>query len=234
MWTTLGALALGTAVGLRHALEPDHLTAVSTLVVDARDARRGMWLGAAWGLGHTISLVLVGTFLLVTETALSPRATSALELAVAVMLVVLGVRSLVAAVREGTRGTIHAHAHRFGVRNAIGGKAGAHTHAGPAAHLHLAGKTLAWRPLVVGLVHGLAGSGAITALVFAKLPTLPSRLAYITLFGLGSCLGMAAISGLAGAGLRHLAAYKRSISIFAGTLSIAVGIAWAIPELTTL
>ena len=227
MFASIGGILLGLLLGLRHAFEPDHLTAVSTLVVDARGARSGMLLGAVWGLGHTISLVVVGTALLVTGAVLPERTAAVFELCVAVMLVALGTRSLVMAFREGPRGPTRHHHH--GTEE--------HVHAGAEQHVHVAGRALAWRPLVVGLVHGLAGSGAITALVFAELPTLGSRVAYITLFGLGSIAGMAIASGVAGASLRRLAdtpARRRSITIVSGLLSIGLGIAWSIPELALL
>jgi ABC-type nickel/cobalt efflux system permease component RcnA len=224
---SLGGMLLGTLVGVRHAFEPDHLTAVSTMVADARDARRGALLGALWGVGHTISLVVVGTLVLATGTALPERAEAAFELAVAVMLIVLGVLALVRAAREGEHGPIHHHHHR----------GTAHTHAGPAAHVHVAGATLARRPLFIGLVHGLAGSGAMTALVFAELPDLASRIAYITLFGIGSIGGMALASAVAGASLYRFARHRRiqrAVGLGTGVLSIGVGVAWAFPQLAAL
>jgi len=218
---------LGVLLGLRHAFEPDHLTAVSTLVVEVRDARRGMLLGAVWGLGHTISLVVVGTMLLVTGAVLPARAAALFELIVAAMLVVLGMRSLVVTLRDRERDPAHHHEH----------ERGAHVHAGPDAHVHVAGRTLAWRPLLVGLVHGLAGSGALTALAFAAIPTFAARVAYIVLFGLGSVAGMSIASGLAGASLQRAAtsrARRRVIAVASGLVSIALGIVWAIPELAVL
>jgi ABC-type nickel/cobalt efflux system permease component RcnA len=222
VFASIGAILLGIAIGLRHALEPDHLAAVSTLVIEARSARRAMWLGVAWGIGHTISLVVVGSLLLATGTMLPDRAATGFELAVAVMLVALGIRSILRAVRDAERGPVHRHHHRRT----------AHDHAGPQAHVHVGGRALAWRPLVVGLVHGLAGSGAITALVFAELPSLASRVVYIVVFGAGSIVGMAITSGIAGASLGRIAGARRcAFSIAVGVLSIGVGIAWAIPEL---
>ncbi|MCW5809249.1 MAG: urease accessory protein, partial [Deltaproteobacteria bacterium] len=106
-----GGVALGFAIGLRHALEPDHLTAVSTLVVDARGAQRGALLGALWGVGHTLALLAVGSVLLATSSTLPDRAADMLELAVAAMLVVLGIRSLARAVHDGERGPVHGHRH---------------------------------------------------------------------------------------------------------------------------
>jgi len=227
MFATLGGVVLGLLLGLRHAFEPDHLTAVSTMVIETRDARRGALLGAVWGLGHTISLVAVGTTLLVTGAVMPERTAALFELGVAVMLVILGSRSLWLSVRDGARGEVHHHRHGED----------AHVHAAPAVHVHVGGRALAWRPLVVGLVHGLAGSGAITALVFAELPTLAMRVVYITLFGIGSIAGMAIASGMAGASVQRAAATprrRRAVSLAIGALSIALGIAWAIPELAVL
>lgn len=224
MLLSAGGALLGLLVGLRHAFEPDHLTAVSTLVGEAAGGRRGTLLGVIWGIGHTASLVTVGALLLATGAALPARAAAAFELAVALMLIVLGARALWLGVRAGERGPLRHHRHG----------ASAHVHPAPGDHVHLGGRTLALRPLLVGLVHGLAGSGALTALVFAELPDLPSRIIYIALFGLGSILGMAAASGAVGASLgraAHTAHRQRAVAVASGALSIGLGIAWAIPEL---
>jgi high-affinity nickel-transport protein len=193
-------MLLGLLVGLRHAFEPDHLTAMATLVGETRDARRGAMLGAIWGVGHTISLVVVGLVLIAVGEALPTRLAVVFELAVAVVLVVLGVRTIL------------------------------HRHDGPAAHVHISRATLAWRPLAVGLVHGLAGSGALTAIVFAQLPSTTSRIAYISLFGLGSVAGMAAASAVTGASLGAVPGRtQRTLLVGAGVLSIVLGIAWSVP-----
>jgi high-affinity nickel-transport protein len=211
---SFAGIVLGILVGLRHAFEPDHLTAVSTLVTEASSARRGAALGALWGLGHTVSLVVVGMILLVAGASLPERVAAGFELAVSAMLIGLGARSIV-------RASVPAQAH-------------AHAHADAVPHLHVAGRIVAWRPLVVGLVHGLAGSGALTALVFAQLPTTALRLVYISLFGAGSVAGMAIASGLAGASL-HAAVRRRgvarSLALATGALSIVVGCLWAVPML---
>ena len=224
MLGSLGGILLGLLLGLRHAFEPDHLTAVSTLVVETCDTRRGMVLGAIWGLGHTVSLALVGTLLLATGSAVPPAAANAFELVVAVMLVLLGLRAIARAIRGGDRDLVHHHRHGDGQ----------HAHAGPASHVHPAGTSIALRPLIVGLVHGLAGSGAITALVLSRLPTMATRVVYLALFGLGSCAGMAIASGVAGASLHRFAAFaprRRAFTMVTGVLSICVGVAWAIPEI---
>ncbi|HET9620946.1 MAG TPA: hypothetical protein VFP84_06260 [Kofleriaceae bacterium] len=228
MTASLAGILLGLFVGLRHAFEPDHLTAVSTLVSEASTARRGAVLGALWGLGHTLSLVVVGLVLLVVGVSLPARVAAGFELAVSAMLIVLGARAVARAIRKRSHGG-PATPHRHGAR--------AHAHADAAPHIHLAGRIVLWRPLVVGVVHGLAGSGGLTALVFAELPTTALRLVYITLFGVGSVAGMAIASGLAGASL-HAAArlrdVRRTLSLVTGALSIVVGCLWAVPMLAVL
>ncbi|MEO7097260.1 MAG: hypothetical protein ABI175_28625 [Polyangiales bacterium] len=218
---SLGGIVLGLLVGIRHAFEPDHLTAISNLVVETKDARRGALLGAIWGLGHTLSLLIVGIVLLVLGVVLPTSLAAGFECAVAVMLIILGIRSILRAAREhGGPVTTHRHgAHE-------------HVHAAGPAHLHLGRTTFAWRPLAIGLVHGLAGSGALTALVFAELPGTALRIAYITLFGAGSIAGMAIASGIAGASLGAVARgprAQRSIGLVTGVVSVAVGIGGGIP-----
>jgi ABC-type nickel/cobalt efflux system permease component RcnA len=227
MWPSLGGLLLGLVVGLRHAFEPDHLAAVSTLVAESASARKGALLGAIWGLGHTISLVVVGVALLALGAAMPARLGVALELGVALMLIGLGVRALHRAVRDGGRGPFHHH-HHAGT---------GHSHAAPAAHFHLGRWVLAWRPLGIGLVHGLAGSGALTALVFAELPSNGARILYMVLFGAGSVVGMAMASGIAGASLHAVSRSRRSrriLGLASGALSIGVGLLWGLPLLGAL
>lgn len=210
---------LGIALGMRHALEPDHLAAVSTLASEQRSARAGMWIGALWGVGHSLALVLVAGGLTLVEVQMPPRLQQVFELLVAVMIVGLGVRAIRRAVREGREGPHHEH-HHGGVL---------HTHAAPSSHLHVDTWTLATRPLVVGLLHGLAGSGALTALVFAELPSMGARLGYIALFGAGSVVGMALLTGLAGVPLlrvSHRPQTAAAILGLAGVASVLVGLWW--------
>jgi ABC-type nickel/cobalt efflux system permease component RcnA len=223
MFATLGGMLLGLVVGVRHAFEPDHLAAVSTMVTESRGARRGALLGAIWGIGHTLALVIVGVALLIAGSLVPARVESALELAVAVMLVGLGTRAIVRAVRDGRSGAVSPHSH--------GGQR--HVHAAPdGGHVHLGETPLAWRPLAIGVIHGLAGSGGLTALVFAELPSDAARVVYIALFGAGSIAGMALASGLAGASLARVTRgpeTMRRLGAAAGLLSIVVGVAWGAP-----
>jgi len=207
---------------MRHALEPDHIAAVSTLVTGERNSYKAALLGACWGLGHTLSLLVVGTALVALRAEMPPRLADAFELGVALMLVGLGLRAIYLAARQGPAGPIHAHHHGSRV----------HVHRGAPAHIHIGAWTLARRPLIVGAVHGLAGSGALTALVVTTLPSTTARLTYMAVFGLGSTLGMAALSGLLGWPLARFGANRgvaRAVSLAVGCTSTVLGLAWGYP-----
>jgi hypothetical protein len=201
MFELLSGWLLGVLLGMRHALEADHLAAVSTLITDGQARFRGAFLGAIWGIGHTVALFGVGCVLALLKARMPDSLATVFELGVSVMLVYLGVRAV-----------------RRALRHVEG-------------HVHV-GSGVAARPLVVGLVHGLAGSGALTALVVAELPSVPARLAYIGLFGLGSVLGMALLSGLAGwplAALGQSPRMLRGLSAVTGSVSVVLGIVWGYP-----
>lgn len=206
---------------MRHAFEPDHLAAVSTLAAENRGIRGGLFLGALWGVGHSAALLLVGGTLAVLEAQMPVRLADAIELLVGAMIIGLGLRAIIRAIKEGKAGKVHSHDHG-GVR---------HVHPAPPSHLHLRRWTLATRPLLIGVVHGLAGSGALTALVLTELPTVGARLTYIALFGLGSVVGMALLTGLFGLPLGKL---KQSPRVFAvcsllvGLVSVGAGAWWSL------
>jgi hypothetical protein len=219
---SLVGLLVGVAMGARHALDPDHLAAVSVLAADAPGARRGALLGALWGIGHAAALLGTGLVLAVLAAELPPALCDAFELAVAVMLIVLGARAIHRVLRGPGDGPniFHAHARV------------SHRHAGPPAHVHVARRTLALRPLAVGVVHGLAGSGALTALVLARMPSPHLRFAYMALFSVGSIVGMCVLSGLAGWPLARIARHPRAARLLLGTVgaaSAALGLIWGWP-----
>ena len=214
--------AFGSLLGMRHALEPDHLTAVSTLVTGERNSYRAAMLGAFWGLGHTLSLVVVGAVLIVLRAEMPARVADLFELFVAIMLVGLGTRAIVLAVRQGPLGPTHTHQHGHVL----------HRHAATTPHVHVGRWTLARRPLLVGAVHGLAGSGALTALVLATLTSTTARITYMALFGFGSTVGMAILSALLGWPLAKIGANRtmmRALSVTVGCLSIGLGLFWGYP-----
>jgi nitrile hydratase accessory protein len=210
---------LGTLLGMRHALEPDHLAALSTLLTGERNIRKAAWLGAYWGIGHTLTLLVAGTLLVMLRADMPAMASDLLACAVVLLLVGFGFRAIHLSVRQASAGSTHSHTH-------------------PASASALSGRwTLARRPLLVGAVHGLAGSGALTALVMATLPSMGARLIYLLLFGVGSTLGMAALSGLMGWPLARVGthgAVARGISLAVGCISIMLGVYWGLPLLVRL
>jgi high-affinity nickel-transport protein len=206
---SLAGWMLGLLFGMRHALEPDHLAAVSTLVAEDGRAGRGALLGAFWGAGHTLALLAAGTALAVLQSQMPERLSEVFELGVAVLLLWLGVRAMVRALRKGT--------------HARGAAACPHEH----VELRYLPRWTICRPVLAGIVHGLAGSGALTALVFAGLPSNAARLAYLGLFGLGSVMGMALLSGLAGWPLARAARSPRAgaaVAATAGAFSAGMGV----------
>jgi High-affinity nickel-transport protein len=218
---------LGSLLGMRHALEPDHLAAVSTLVTGERNSYKAAFLGICWGLGHTLALIAVGTVLVILRAEMPVRIADAFEFCVALMLVGLGLRAIYLAVRQGPAGPAHVHHHGHKV----------HVHQGAPAHIHIGTWTLARRPLLVGAIHGLAGSGALTALVLTTLPSTAARLTYMVVFGLGSTLGMAALSGLLGWPLAHAGSHRRlarALSLVVGCISTTLGLVWGYPLLGRL
>jgi High-affinity nickel-transport protein len=214
-------------LGMRHALEPDHIAAVSTLVSDEQSSVRAAWLGVCWGIGHTLTLFVVGLGLVLVQSEIPAGLADVFEIIVSVMLIGLGMRSVLQAARLGSRGPATLHKHRWIV----------HQHPGMPAHVHIGKWTLARRPLLVGAVHGLAGSGALAALVLTTLPSTASRLAYMIVFGLGSTVGMAALSGLLGWPLARLGTHEhvtRGISFVVGCMSMVLGVVWGYPLVVRL
>jgi hypothetical protein len=209
-------------LGMRHALEPDHLAAVSTLVSREQSGYRAALLGACWGLGHTIALLVVGLGLVLLRGEMPAALADTFEIAVAAMLIALGIRSVLQSARLGGKGPARLHSHRWVI----------HQHSGVPAHVHIGNWTFARRPLLVGALHGLAGSGALAALVLATLPSTAARVAYMALFGLGSIVGMAALSGILGWPLARLGAHKnvtRGVSFVVGCVSMVLGVVWGYP-----
>jgi High-affinity nickel-transport protein len=218
---------LGSLLGMRHALEPDHLAAVSTLVTGERNGYKAALLGACWGLGHTLALLAAGAALVVLRAEMPSYTADLFELCVALMLIALGLRAIYLASRQGPRGPVHVHHHGHRV----------HVHGGTPAHIHIGTWTLARRPLIVGAIHGLAGSGALTALVLTTLPSTAARISYMVLFGLGSTVGMAALSGLLGWPLARVGRHRglaRAVSLVVGCVSTVLGLMWGYPLLNRL
>jgi hypothetical protein len=213
--TVLG-LFWGLAQGMRHALEPDHLAAVSTLVADRKSARSAASYALAWGVGHALVLLVFGGALLAIRGHVPVRVGAGFELLVAAMLAVLGLRGLRLAFVPPTAA-------------ADDHDEDPHVHAGPADHLHLSGLTLSRRPLIVGCIHGLAGSGALAALVMPGMKSALMGILYLTLYGGGAALGMATVAGVVGVPMARLVRARRGVPVLlggTGALSLVLGLAW--------
>jgi nitrile hydratase accessory protein len=210
----VASAGLGTLLGMRHALEPDHLAALSTLLTGERNVRKAAWLGVYWGIGHTLTLLMAGTLLVVLRADMPAMASDVLAAAVVLLLVGFGFRAIYLSADQAS-GPTHSH-----------------THGAASVSARMGRWTLARRPLLVGAVHGLAGSGALTALVMATIPSMGARLIYLVLFGVGSTLGMAALSGLMGWPIARVGthgAVARCVSLAVGCTSIMLGLYWGYP-----
>ncbi len=195
-------LALGFTLGLKHALDADHLVAVSTIVSGRRGILGSSIVGGLWGLGHTLSLVVVGLLVIALHIEIPERVAMAMEFTVALMLVVLGINVL----RTMRRGDIRVHSHEHAghahahVHARDGEKAGdpGHHHHGSVAEAIREGLSGGKRSVFIGMVHGLAGSAALMLLVLSTIPSAGLALMYIAIFGLGSVGGMMLMSTLLG------------------------------------
>jgi ABC-type nickel/cobalt efflux system permease component RcnA len=223
IWTTL---ALGFVLGLKHALDADHLAAVSTFVSEERNLLKSSLVGAYWGMGHTVALLVFGTAIAAFRLAVPPRLSQVLEFLVGCMLVFLGVNVFRKLARHEA---LHAHTHDHGGTT----HSHLHIHLGGAEHAHRHHVLrVGGRPFVVGVVHGLAGTAALMLLVVGAIPSLLLALGYILVFGVGSIGGMMIMSILMSVPLalaaRRLVALERAIRIAAGLFSLGFGIflAW--------
>ncbi|MDQ1707072.1 MAG: hypothetical protein QOJ88_283 [Pyrinomonadaceae bacterium] len=244
--TTAGVLALlglGLVFGLKHATEVDHVVAVSTIVSEHRNVFRSALVGGLWGAGHSAALVLVGLLVLVFRVSIPVPVAGWLEFGVALMIITLGVLALTKVLRR--RAVLHMHRHLH--QHSPDGQAHVHVHfheqeneheppapvegvASPAQHSHAIAR-VGFKPLLVGAMHGLAGSAALTLLVLTQIQSVWLGLLYLALFGLGSTLGMLLMSGLIGLpfalSARRLSGFHYGLQTVAGSLSIAFGLWYA-------
>lgn len=192
-FTLGGILLLGLVIGLQHALEADHVAAVSSIASGETSLRKIVVHGALWGLGHTITLGIVAGTAVYLGAVIDAEVAGWLEFIVGVMLVGLGGQVVWRMIRE--RIHFHTHRHDDGTLHVH-----AHSHAGEKtphnrnAHAHEHPEGLPWRTLCVGLMHGMAGSAALVVLTATALNDPLTGISYVILFGVGSMLGMAALS----------------------------------------
>jgi ABC-type nickel/cobalt efflux system permease component RcnA len=218
----LAAFGLGLLLGFQHALDPDHLIAVSTIVTEHKSFKWASLIGAFWGLGHTTTLFIVGLLVVGLRLTIPPRLAGGLELLVAAMLIVLGINVLRRAF--GTE-KIHLHTHTHNPET----HTHVHAHDNPReGHAHAHPLKTMRRPFVVGMVHGLAGSAALMLLVLSTIDAPLAALIYIVIFGLGSIGGMLLLSGIISVPFvltaQRFAAMNRSIRILAGVSSVVFGL----------
>jgi hypothetical protein len=178
----LTILGLGLVLGLRHALDTDHLAAVSTILTQRPSLRASGIIGLSWGLGHTVVLLLVGTVVLMLRVPIPEPFALAAEFGVGIMLVFLGGILAVRLVRE--RWHMHTHDHDGAQHVHL------HSHALVEDHGHGHWWRDSVRPFCIGMAHGLAGSAALLLIVLSSAQSVSEGLTYIVVFGFGSILGM--------------------------------------------
>ena len=247
MTALASVILLGFFLGMRHATDADHVIAVTTIVSRQRSLTSAMAVGAMWGIGHTLTVLLVGGAIVLFGLVIPPRIGLTMELSVALMLILLGVLTLsgrlgrvreVLSLARGHGDPAHAHPHRHGdyVHDHL------HGH-GLVDHGHREDQTpQAWldrtlgqlgcyqivRPLVVGLVHGLAGSAAVALLVLATIRDPGWAVAYLLVFGVGTIAGMMLITTVVAVPFaytaRRFGRLNRHMATVSGLLSLAFGL----------
>jgi high-affinity nickel permease len=242
MIALLSILALGFFLGMRHATDPDHVIAVATIVTRQRSLGRAAIIGAFWGLGHTITIFIVGAGIILFNVVIPARVGLSMELSVGVMLIVLGIANIAGFLRSVPEATeaqsldvVHSHAHSHG------DYVHSHRHGhGTAAHSHAADTPVAFmdkrlgrsnayqhlRPLIVGIVHGLAGSAAVALLVLTTIRNPRWAIAYLLIFGVGTIAGMMVITMSLASTLKFVGRSKavaRKLAMASGVLSLAFG-----------
>lgn len=237
----LSIIALGFFLGMRHATDPDHVIAVTTIVSRERRISKSAWIGVFWGIGHTLTIFVVGAAIILFDLVIPPRIGLSMELAVGLMLILLGVINIrsffssVPAETEAARTHSHPHSHGDYVHSHP------HSHS-PERHPHPESQTplakldrvlLSFRayrpirPLIIGIVHGLAGSAAVALLVLATIRNARWAIAYLLVFGVGTIAGMMLIT-MSIASSFHLARgakdFSRRLALASGLLSLGFGL----------
>ena len=218
----ISALGVGFLLGLRHALDADHVAAVSTFVGGHRTRYRACVVGTFWGIGHTGALLVAAVLTTVLRLRIPPDTERALDVVAGVALVALGGSVLVRAI-AGLRVHRHEHTHDGLSHRHL------HVHVGGEAahrHVHLMGSVR--RPMLMGALQGLSGSAALLLLVLATMPSTLAALLYVTVFGVGSTVGMLIVSGVIGIPFAVAGSAERlrvGLQIAAGVAGLGVGFA---------
>lgn len=242
MLTLLSIIAIGFFLGMRHATDPDHVIAVTTIVSQQRKLGRAALIGAFWGLGHTVTIFVVGTAIILFNLVIPTRLGLSMELSVGIMLIVLGAWNLTSFFRSvpaahDDEPLVHSHPHSHGDivhthTHAHGGES--HSHPTPAPIVAMDQKLGSGhvyqllRPLFIGIVHGLAGSAAVALLILASIRNSSWAIAYLLVFGVGTIAGMMLIT-MSIASTFHFVGNRfeyvsRRLSMASGLVSVAFGL----------
>lgn len=213
IWSLLSIFGFGFVLGLEHALDPDHVVAVSTIVSQEKNLKKTAILGMFWGAGHTTTLLIVAIIVLFFKINIPTKLALGFEFVVGIMLVLLGVNVL----RKLMTNKIHLHTHKHGGT--------VHT------HLHSHSETTSHKhnhiTFGMGMVHGIAGSAALMLLIVATFTSLWQGVIYVIIFGLGSVISMMVISGIIGLPFfltKNINKFNKAIQSVAGLVSITLDI----------
>jgi high-affinity nickel permease len=244
MITLLSIVALGFFLGMRHATDPDHVIAVTTIVSRQRSVRHAAVIGALWGVGHTITIFVVGSAIILFGIVIPARVGLTMELSVGLMLILLGILNLTGIMRWITETVTpsqlgHDHSHPHGHGDYV--HSHAHSHR-PEKHGHSEDATpVGWmdrvfgriglyqivRPLAVGIVHGLAGSAAVALLVLTTIRVPSWAILYLLVFGLGTVAGMMLITAAIALPFtyseKRFARLNRGLGVVSGLVSVGFG-----------
>jgi len=216
--TTFSVLLIGFLLGLQHAVEADHLAAVSTIVSEKKNLFMASIVGGLWGVGHTISLFAVGILVIFLKLQISETTEAKLEAIVGGMLVLLGLNALRKLFQSKK---IHVHTHEHGTRAHV------HLHEHDDEPAEASHHKFSPRSIIIGMVHGLAGSAALMLLVVPTIPSPALALLYILIFGVGSIGGMMVMSFLIGLPVHftanRFAILNKAIRFSAGIFSLGLG-----------
>ena len=228
----LAVLSVGLVFGLKHAMEVDHVVAVSTIVSQHKNVFHSALVGALWGAGHTASLLVIAAIVLTLRVAIPETVSGWLEFGVALMIIGLGLSALWSALRKSGDVHVHQHSHDGVSHTHIHFHETETRHQPPshAQHSHAVSR-IGWKPVLIGMVHGLAGSGALTLLVLTQISSSLVGFLYVGTFGLGSIVGMLLMSGLIGLPFalasKKLTHLHQGIQTVAAVFSICFGLWYA-------